>query len=60
MKLNQVSEKKRQKLTQQIINDYTEAVSYGNTDALYQLGRQKFMEFFIVQMVIPPLVRQLI
>ena len=41
LKLNQTTGEKRQKLEAQIINDYTEAVSYGNTDALYQLGRQK-------------------
>lgn len=41
LKLNKASGKKRQKLEAQIINDYTEAVYYGNTDALYQLGRQK-------------------
>lgn len=41
LKLNQISEKKRLKVEAEIINDYKEAVAYGNTDALYQLGRQK-------------------
>lgn len=41
LKLDKVTGEKRQKLEAQIINDYMEAVSYGNTDALYQLGRQK-------------------
>lgn len=41
LKLNQTTGKKRQVFETQIINDYIEAVSYGNTDALYQLGRQK-------------------
>lgn len=41
LKLNRVSEKQRQKLEAQILTDYEVAASYGNTDALYQLGRQK-------------------
>lgn len=41
LRLNQTTGKKRQKLEAQIIKGYTEAVFYGNTDALYQLGRQK-------------------
>lgn len=41
LKLNKLSGKTRQKFENQIISDYTEAVMYGNTDALYQLGRQK-------------------
>lgn len=41
LRLNKTSGKKRQKLEAQIISGYMEAVQYGNTDALYQLGRQK-------------------
>lgn len=41
LKLKKTSNKKRLELESQIINDYIKAVSYGNTDALYQLGRQK-------------------
>lgn len=41
LKLNRFSGKKRQKKEARIISDYIEAVSYGNVDALYQLGRQK-------------------
>lgn len=45
LKLYKVTGKKRQRLEAQIINDYVEAVSYGNTDALYQLGRYKVHGF---------------
>lgn len=38
LKLNQFSGKKRQKIEAQIVDEYTEAVTYGNIDALYQLG----------------------
>lgn len=41
LKLNKTAEKKRLELEAQIISGYMEAVQYGNTDALYQLGRQK-------------------
>lgn len=41
LRLNKATGKKRQKLESQIISGYIEAVQYGNTDALYQLGRQK-------------------
>lgn len=41
LRLNKTFGKKRQKLEAQIISGYMEAVQYGNTDALYQLGRQK-------------------
>ena len=41
LRLNKIYGKKRQKLEAQIISGYMEAVQYGNTDALYQLGRQK-------------------
>lgn len=41
LSLYKTSGKKRQKLESQIISGYLEAVQYGNTDALYQLGRQK-------------------
>lgn len=41
LKLEKTSGKKRLKLESRIANGYLEAVSYGNTDALYQLGRQK-------------------
>lgn len=41
LRLNKTSGKKRQKLEAQIISGYMEAVQYGNTDALYQLGRKK-------------------
>lgn len=41
LRLNKTSGKKRQKLEAQIISGYMAAVQYGNTDALYQLGRQK-------------------
>lgn len=41
LRLNRTTGKKRLKLEAQIISGYMEAVQYGNTDALYQLGRQK-------------------
>lgn len=46
LKLNKATGKKRQKLEAQIITDYTDAIAYGNTDALYQLGRQKVHGIF--------------
>ena len=41
MKLDNVREKKRQKLEEEITNEYARAITYGNSEALYQLGRQK-------------------
>lgn len=41
LNLKKVSGKNRQKIEAEIINAYVEAVSYGNADALYQLGRFK-------------------
>ena len=46
MRLNKTSGKKRQKLESEIISGYIEAVQYGNTDALYQLGRKKIHGVF--------------
>lgn len=41
LKLRKATRKKRKQLEAEVIQDYTEAVSCGNTDALYQLGRHK-------------------
>lgn len=46
LRLDKTSEKKRRKIEAQIISGYMEAVQYGNTDALYQLGRQKVHGIF--------------
>lgn len=44
--LSKLPEHKRQKTESLIIEDYMEAVSYGNIDALYQLGRRKLHGVF--------------
>ena len=46
LRLNKTTGKKRRKIEAQIISGYLEAVQYGNTDALYQLGRQKVHGIF--------------
>ena len=41
MSLFKISGNKRNKVEEEIIKDYTEAIKSGNVDALYQMGRMK-------------------
>lgn len=40
LKLYRISDEKREKLQNEIIKEYEEAIEYGNIEALYQLGRR--------------------